>query len=154
MLAEALGLPRTNFGRRLENCLRQPIERLVATGLIEQERGLYQLTAEGRQRISARIGGIPLVDRHSVEQETPGRSVPLGRNEVAPVLPDEPRAEKDSDFGTARESPGFDDCAHQENGEHAEPQCALVDAKAAEVDARTKPMPFQTEHRPRLDSNG
>jgi hypothetical protein len=29
-----------------------------------------------------------------------------------------------------------------------------VDAKAAEVDARTKPMPFQTEHRPRLDSNG
>jgi hypothetical protein len=116
VLAEALGLPRTNFGRRLEIRLRQPLERLLATGLIEQERDRYRLTAEGRQRISARVGGIPLVDRPSVEQETPGRGVPLRRKEVAPVLPDKPRAEKDRGFGAARKSPDFDDRAHQENG--------------------------------------
>jgi DNA-binding IclR family transcriptional regulator len=55
-LAEAVGLPRTNFGRQLKNRLRQPLKRLLAAGLIEDDRGRYQLTDEGRRRLAERAG--------------------------------------------------------------------------------------------------
>ena len=57
-LAEAIGLPRTNFGRRLKSRLRQPLRRLLSSGLIEEERGRYQLTAEGRRKLAERGGAF------------------------------------------------------------------------------------------------
>jgi DNA-binding IclR family transcriptional regulator len=54
-LAEAVGLPRTNFGRQLTYRLEEPLEHLLAEGLIEEDRGRYQLTREGRTKISERV---------------------------------------------------------------------------------------------------
>ena len=53
-LAEAVGLPRTNFGRQLENRLQQPLKRLLAAGLIDEDHGRYDLTQEGRRRLAER----------------------------------------------------------------------------------------------------
>jgi DNA-binding IclR family transcriptional regulator len=55
-LAEAVGLPRTNFGRRLDNRLQQPLKRLLAAGLIDEDHGRYYLTQPGRRRIAERAG--------------------------------------------------------------------------------------------------
>ena len=55
-LAEAVGLPRTNFGRQLKHPLRQPLNRLLAAGVIEEDHGRYDLTAEGRRRLAERSG--------------------------------------------------------------------------------------------------
>lgn len=57
-LAEAVGLPRTNFGRQLTNRLRQPLKRLLTEGLFEEDRGRYRLTGEGRRRIADRVGAF------------------------------------------------------------------------------------------------
>jgi DNA-binding IclR family transcriptional regulator len=54
-LAEAAGLPRTNFGRLLKGRLRRPLARLLAAGLIDEERGRYQLTETGRKTLSERF---------------------------------------------------------------------------------------------------
>jgi DNA-binding IclR family transcriptional regulator len=58
-LAEATGLPRTNFGRRLKNRLGEPLERLLARELIEAEHGRYQLTEKGRRTVAERFDEIP-----------------------------------------------------------------------------------------------
>jgi DNA-binding IclR family transcriptional regulator len=58
-LAEAAGLPRTNFGRRLKNRLRKPLARLLACELIEEEHGRYQLTEKGRRTLAERFDEIP-----------------------------------------------------------------------------------------------
>lgn len=58
-LAEAAGLPRTNFGRRLKNRLREPLGRLLARELIDEEHGRYQLTETGRRTIAERFDEIP-----------------------------------------------------------------------------------------------
>lgn len=57
-LAEAVGLPRTNFGRLLDNRLQQPLKRLLAAGLIDEDHGRYNLTEEGRRRLAERAEGI------------------------------------------------------------------------------------------------
>lgn len=57
-LAAAAGFPRTNFGRQLKNRVRQPLKRLLSAGLIEEKRGRYQLTEDGRKRLSGRSSGI------------------------------------------------------------------------------------------------
>jgi DNA-binding IclR family transcriptional regulator len=57
-LAEAVGLPRTNFGRRLKHSLREPLERLLAEGSVEEDRGRYRLTEKGRRRLAARANGF------------------------------------------------------------------------------------------------
>ena len=54
-LAAAVGLPRTNFGRSLRNRLREPVERLVAQGLVEERRGRYRLTDKGRRTLAERM---------------------------------------------------------------------------------------------------
>jgi hypothetical protein len=54
-LAEAIGLPRTNFGRQLKNQLREPLDRLLAAGDIDDDRGRYQLTEKGRTALSERV---------------------------------------------------------------------------------------------------
>ena len=58
-LAEAVGLPRSNFGRQLKTRLRQPLDRLLDEGLIVEQRGRYQLTEEGRKRIAERLTALP-----------------------------------------------------------------------------------------------
>ena len=58
-LAEAVGLPRTNFGRRLKNRLKHPIERLLSAGLIVDDGGRYRLTEAGRERLRQRSNGTP-----------------------------------------------------------------------------------------------
>jgi DNA-binding IclR family transcriptional regulator len=57
-LAEAVGLPRTNFGRQLKTGLRQPLKRLLKEGLIDEDRGRYQLTSKGRRRLADRVGAL------------------------------------------------------------------------------------------------
>jgi hypothetical protein len=78
-----------------------------------------------------------------VRQEAPGGGVPLRPEEVAPVLADEPRAKKGRGFGRTCQFPEFGDSTDEEECEDDEPQCELVNAKAAEVNARTEPVPFQ-----------
>jgi DNA-binding IclR family transcriptional regulator len=58
-LAEAVGLPRTNFGRQLEKRLQQPLKRLLAAGLIDEDHGRYDLTQPGRRRLAERAVAIP-----------------------------------------------------------------------------------------------
>jgi DNA-binding PadR family transcriptional regulator len=53
-LADAVGLPRTNFGRRLEGRLQQPLRRLLDAGLIDEDSGRYDLTQAGRRRLAER----------------------------------------------------------------------------------------------------
>lgn len=55
-LAEAVGLPRTSFGRQLKHPLWQPLKRLLSEGLIKEDRGRYQLTEGGRSRLAERAG--------------------------------------------------------------------------------------------------
>jgi DNA-binding MarR family transcriptional regulator len=53
-LAEAVGLSRTNFGRPLGKRLREPVERLRAEGLVEERRGRYRLSEQGRHALAQR----------------------------------------------------------------------------------------------------
>ena len=53
-LAEAVGLPRTNFGRPLSRPLQQPISELVSDGLVEEHRGRYRLSPNGRRTLAQR----------------------------------------------------------------------------------------------------
>jgi hypothetical protein len=86
-----------------------------------------------------------------VRQEAPGGGVPLRGKQVAPVLPDEPCAEKGHDFRAVCYSPDLGDPSHEEDGEEAESKRELMYAKATEVDARTKTMPFEAQHARRVD---
>jgi DNA-binding IclR family transcriptional regulator len=53
-LADAVGLPRTNFGRSLSRRLREPVNRLVAEGLVEEQEGRYRLSEYGRRALAER----------------------------------------------------------------------------------------------------
>lgn len=79
-------------------------------------------------------------------QKAPRRGVPLRREQVAPVLADEKRAEEGGELCAAGQVPRLGDPAGEEDSEDGEPERKLVDAKPEEIDARTKPMPFQVEH--------
>ena len=87
--------------------------------------------------------GVCLIPRYAMRQEAPGGGVPLRREEVSPVLPDEPGAEEGRGLRAVGQFPESGDPAHQEHRQHAEPERELVDAEPAEVDARTKVMAFQ-----------
>jgi len=58
-LAEVLGLPRTNFGRRLSSPLEAPLDDLLAEGLIVERRGRYRLTERGRSTLTEYELGLP-----------------------------------------------------------------------------------------------
>jgi hypothetical protein len=77
-----------------------------------------------------------------VRQKAPPRSVPLRREEIAPILPDQPGAENARQFGTTREFPEFSEPANNEDCEHGEAERELVDPQPAQVDARTESVPF------------
>ena len=51
-LAEAVGLPRTNYGRPLTRKLRQPVHDLVSAGLIEEDGRRYRLSERGRRLLA------------------------------------------------------------------------------------------------------
>ena len=53
-LADAVGLPRTNFGRSLSHRLQEPVERLLGDGLIEEHDGRYRLSESGRRTLAER----------------------------------------------------------------------------------------------------
>jgi DNA-binding IclR family transcriptional regulator len=53
-LADAVRLPRTNFGRMLSHRLREPVERLLADGLVEAHDGRYRLSKRGRRTLAER----------------------------------------------------------------------------------------------------
>lgn len=53
-LADAVGLPRTNFGRQLESRLQRPLRRLLDAGLIDEDSGRYDLTQTGRTKLAER----------------------------------------------------------------------------------------------------
>jgi DNA-binding MarR family transcriptional regulator len=57
-LAEAVGLTRTNFGRLLENRVQEPLKRLLAAGLIDEDHGRYDLTQQGRRRPAERADAM------------------------------------------------------------------------------------------------
>lgn len=58
-LADAVGVPRTNFGRPLSRRLREPIGQLVAEGLAEDRGGRYRLSGPGRRTLAERaLDGI------------------------------------------------------------------------------------------------
>lgn len=58
-LADSVGLPRSNFGRPLSRRLREPVNQLVAEGLVEDRGGRYRLSERGRRALAERaLGGI------------------------------------------------------------------------------------------------
>ena len=54
-LADAVGVPRTNFGRRLSHRLREPIEHLIDDGLVEEHAGRYRLSESGSRTLAERV---------------------------------------------------------------------------------------------------
>jgi DNA-binding Lrp family transcriptional regulator len=58
-VAGSLGLPRTNFGRRLSRDVPERVSRLVEAGLIEENGGSYDLTDRGRSALTEHaLGGL------------------------------------------------------------------------------------------------
>ena len=53
-LAAALGLPRSNFGRRLNQRVLAPLARLVERGLVEQDGKRYRVSERGRKLLAER----------------------------------------------------------------------------------------------------
>jgi hypothetical protein len=84
--------------------------------------------------------------RDAVRKEAPGRGVSLRREEVAPVLADEPHADDGRYLCRASELPELGEPAGDEHGDDAEAEYELVDAETAEVHTRAEPMPFEAQH--------
>jgi DNA-binding PadR family transcriptional regulator len=57
-LADALRLPRTNFGRPVTNTLRDGLDELVDAGLVEERRGRFRLSEAGRRALADRTLGF------------------------------------------------------------------------------------------------
>jgi DNA-binding IclR family transcriptional regulator len=53
-LAEAVGFPRTNYGRTLGNRIRTPVRQLVTRGLVEEHGHRYRLSKSGRLALADR----------------------------------------------------------------------------------------------------
>ena len=85
-------------------------------------------------------GGAP------VQAELPGRRVPFGRNQVAPVLDDEPEPRQRRQ---CRRQPELDiieeraDCQHRED---REPKVILVDPAVKDVDPWPERVSLEAEH--------
>jgi predicted transcriptional regulator len=56
-LADAVGLPRTNFGRPLVRRVQGPVRQLLTEGLVEEEEGRYRLSQRGRRTLAERALG-------------------------------------------------------------------------------------------------
>jgi DNA-binding IclR family transcriptional regulator len=53
-LADTVGLPRTNFGRRLARRVQSAVEHLVNERLVEEYDGRYRLSERGRRTLAER----------------------------------------------------------------------------------------------------
>lgn len=53
-LAEAVGFPRTNYGRSLGKRVRTPVEDLVNQGLVKEHDRRYRLSMRGRRALADR----------------------------------------------------------------------------------------------------
>ena len=53
-LAASLGVPRSNFGRRLDHELLEQVSRLVESGLVEQDGKRYRVSRDGRHLLAER----------------------------------------------------------------------------------------------------
>jgi DNA-binding IclR family transcriptional regulator len=53
-VAAALGLPRSNFGRRLDSRLVEPLNHLIEAGLVECHGSRYRLSERGRRLLAER----------------------------------------------------------------------------------------------------
>ncbi|MGH2933658.1 MAG: hypothetical protein ACRDL2_03970 [Gaiellaceae bacterium] len=53
-LADAVRLPRTNFGRPLTRRVERPVQQLVREGLVEEHEGRYRLSERGRRTLADR----------------------------------------------------------------------------------------------------
>jgi hypothetical protein len=51
-LADAVGLPRTNFGRPVGARVRARVERLLESGLVEEHGDRYRLSERGRRALA------------------------------------------------------------------------------------------------------
>lgn len=51
-LAQAVGFPRTNYGRTLGNRVRTPVQRLLMQGLIEKRGRRYRVSDRGRRALA------------------------------------------------------------------------------------------------------
>ena len=51
-LAEAVGFPRTNYGRTLGKRIRTPVHQLVTQGLVEEHEHRYRLSKSGRRALA------------------------------------------------------------------------------------------------------
>ena len=51
-LADAIGLPRTNFGRALSGQLEHLLLALVTARLVEEQQGRYRLSEDGRRALA------------------------------------------------------------------------------------------------------
>jgi DNA-binding IclR family transcriptional regulator len=59
-LAAALGVPRSNFGRRLDHHLLEQVAGLVERGLVEQDGRRYRVSERGRSLLAERaLGDAP-----------------------------------------------------------------------------------------------
>ena len=86
-----------------------------------------------------------------MRQKAPRSGVPLRRKEIPPVLSDQPGAEESCGLGAACQLPDLREAAGEDQCEHGESQCELVDPKPAEIHARAEPVAFQAEHRAKVD---
>jgi hypothetical protein len=78
------------------------------------------------------VGAASLTQRRgaAVQSDPPGGSVPLGRDEVTPVLEDQPAARRCHEQRHEREVPGTRCPPDEVHGEYREPEVPLVDAAA------------------------
>jgi DNA-binding IclR family transcriptional regulator len=56
-LAASLGVPRSNFGRRLDHHLLEQVTRLVEDGLVERHGKRYRVSERGRDLLAKRAFG-------------------------------------------------------------------------------------------------
>jgi predicted transcriptional regulator len=76
-LAEAVGLPRTNYGRSLSNHVRGPVHQLVTRGLVEEHGRRYRLSKRGRRAIAdGALNSPPGRDHRNDDKSVRGRPIP------------------------------------------------------------------------------
>jgi hypothetical protein len=75
-LAQAVGFPRTNYGRTVHNRVRKPVQRLVTQGLIEQHGRRYRVSERGRRALAdSALNSVP---GHDNNEGVPEESAPDG----------------------------------------------------------------------------
>ena len=96
---------------------------------------------EGREALEP--PAFPKRRGHAVDPEPPGRSVAQAREEIAPVLGDEPEGEGGKGQGDPAMLEGRQRCGRDPEGE---PEVAFVNPAAENVNARPARVALETDH--------